>query len=419
MQTDEHPVVVVSWNDVQAFIAWLSRKEGKAYRLPTEAEWEYACRSGTTTHYASGDEREGLASVGNTADATAKEKFPAMNWTLASPDGYAYTAPAGRFRPNAFGLFDMHGNVWEQCSDGYSADYYKQSPVNDPSGAVGASYRVMRGGSWDCWSGHCRSAIRVRCGPDSRGISLGFRLARDPSAGAPDGSGGPHTSAPVVPTQRLAQGPPVPTAGGAGSPPVGKPTASSTDALQPGTSWRGSTTVVFASWTNDVGKPRPLWLTIKARKVTHFKAVADSPGTSREVEGTFKHGVIHWKGPNANSSWEGKLIGNQLVGTFKATNWQGDSSGKFRLTLADGLPPAVSPARVPPVGPARGALWVMGASWTVVGDQLIKEGVETDQVSFGDNDWTDYSSPSTTSSAKMATSLSNAGTPTGASATST
>ncbi len=175
----------------------------------------------------------------------------------------------------------------------------------------------------------------------------------------------------------------------AGTPPVSKPTASSTDALQPGTSWRGTSAVLFASWTSDVAKPRPLWLTIKARKLTRFKAVAESPGRLRQVEGTFKHGVIHWIGPDGNSSWEGKLVGNQLVGTFKATSWQGDSAGKFRLTLADGPPPAASAARVPAAGPVRVGS-VRGEVWKVEGDELIREGLGDGWVSFGDPDWTDY-----------------------------
>ncbi|OHB82971.1 MAG: hypothetical protein A2V98_07465 [Planctomycetes bacterium RBG_16_64_12] len=110
-QTDEHPVVNVSWNDAVAFCEWLSRKEGKTYRLPTEAEWEYACRAGTTTRYYHGDDPEGLATVGNVADTTAKAKFPKWTWTIQKSDGYVFTAPVGRFRANAFGLSDMHGNV--------------------------------------------------------------------------------------------------------------------------------------------------------------------------------------------------------------------------------------------------------------------------------------------------------------------
>ena len=142
-QTDEHPVVNVSWNDAVAFAAWLSRKEGRTYRLPTEAEWEYACRAGTTTRYSSGDDPEGLAAVGNV--------------------GGKGTAPVGRYNPNAWGLFDMHGNVWEWCSDGYAADYYKRSPVDDPQGAEGAADRVARGGGWSDGPRFARSACRRRC----------------------------------------------------------------------------------------------------------------------------------------------------------------------------------------------------------------------------------------------------------------
>ena len=115
-QTDEHPVVNVSWNDAVAFCKWLSRKEGNTYRLPTEAEWEYACRAGTTTRYYSGDDPETLANAGNVADAATKVKFP--DWTIKAgkaSDGYVFTAPAGSFKPNAFGLYDMHGNAWQWC----------------------------------------------------------------------------------------------------------------------------------------------------------------------------------------------------------------------------------------------------------------------------------------------------------------
>ena len=104
-------MVNVTWNDSVAFAHWLSRKEGKSYRLPTEAEWEYACRAGTTTRFSSGDNEEGLAAVGNVRDGTAKEKYPNWARTIAARDGYVFTAPVGRFQSNAFGLYDMHGNV--------------------------------------------------------------------------------------------------------------------------------------------------------------------------------------------------------------------------------------------------------------------------------------------------------------------
>ena len=133
-QTDEHPVVNVSWNDAVAFCKWLSRKEGKTYRLPTEAEWEYACRAGTTTRYYSGDDPETLAKVGNVADATAKAKFPDWKCTIKASDGYVFTSPVGSFRPNAFGLYDMHGNAWQWCADWYGKEYYATSPADDPTG---------------------------------------------------------------------------------------------------------------------------------------------------------------------------------------------------------------------------------------------------------------------------------------------
>jgi formylglycine-generating enzyme required for sulfatase activity len=151
-QTDDHPVVNVSWNDAVAFCEWLTRVEGQTYRLPTEAEWEYACRAGTATKYFSGDDAESLATVANVADATAKTKYPDWTWAIAARDGFVYTAPVAQFRPNAFGLYDMHGNVWEWCRDGYDEEYYKRSPAQDPSGPSRAALRVFRGGGWFCRS---------------------------------------------------------------------------------------------------------------------------------------------------------------------------------------------------------------------------------------------------------------------------
>ena len=112
-QSDEHPVVCVSWNDAIAFCNWLSKKGGKTYRLPTEAEWEYACRAGTKTRYYSGDDPETLATVGNVGDAAAKASFPDWKGTIKANDGYVFTSPVGKFKPNPFGLYDMHGNAWQ------------------------------------------------------------------------------------------------------------------------------------------------------------------------------------------------------------------------------------------------------------------------------------------------------------------
>ena len=178
-QTDEHPVVNVSWNDAVAFCKWLSRKEGKTYRLPTEAEWEYACRAGTTTRYYSGDDPETLAKVGNVADAAAKAKFPDWKYTIKASDGYVFTAPVGKFKPNAFGLYDMHGNAWQWCADWYGAEYYAASPADDPTGPDSGDDRVLRGGSWFDGPDVSRSASRFGITPDDRfDFCTGFRVAR-------------------------------------------------------------------------------------------------------------------------------------------------------------------------------------------------------------------------------------------------
>ena len=170
-------MVNATWNDAVAFVQWLSRKEGKSYRLPTEAEWEYACRAGTTTRFSNGDNLPDVAAVGNVKDRTAKEKHPNWFTAISTRDGYIYAAPVGRFQPNAFGLYDVHGNAEEWCSDGYDADYYQQSPVDDPPGASAANDRVNRGGSWYNIPAHNRSAERWHRPPDDRVNWLGFRVA--------------------------------------------------------------------------------------------------------------------------------------------------------------------------------------------------------------------------------------------------
>jgi formylglycine-generating enzyme required for sulfatase activity len=179
-QTDEDPVVNVSWNDAKAFCRWLGRKEDKAYRLPTEAEWEYACRAGTRTLFSNGDDGEALVEIANVADATFKGQFP--DWTTTQRgDGYAFTAPVGRFKPNAFGLFDMHGNVAEWCQDGYDPDYYQASPTKDPPGSIQPGvFRVIRGGAFINSPTKCRSAARDKLEPGLRLCYVGFRVVREP-----------------------------------------------------------------------------------------------------------------------------------------------------------------------------------------------------------------------------------------------
>jgi formylglycine-generating enzyme required for sulfatase activity len=177
--------VNVSWNDAVAFCEWLGKADGQTYRLPTEAEWEYACRAGTWTRYWSGDDAETLATVGNVADATSQGKFQAWGGkTISGFDGFVYTAPVGKFRANAFGLHDMHGNVWEWCGDWYVADYYKHSSVADPPGPYPATFRVIRGGGWNNGPRDVRSADRNWTTPDDpfSNSNTGFRVTRLQSA---------------------------------------------------------------------------------------------------------------------------------------------------------------------------------------------------------------------------------------------
>jgi formylglycine-generating enzyme required for sulfatase activity len=175
VQTDEHPVVNVSWNDAVVFCRWLSEKDGREYRLPTEAQWEYACRAGSRTRYSFGNDEEELAKHGNVADAKFR-KATGQAHGIKNSDGYAFTAPVGQYQKNAYGLLDMHGNVWQWCSDVYGD--YPQGAVTDPQGsAAKEDCRVSRGGSW---SGHpegCRSARRNGYGSSHRADYLGFRLA--------------------------------------------------------------------------------------------------------------------------------------------------------------------------------------------------------------------------------------------------
>ncbi len=176
-QTDAHPVVNVTWNDAVAFCRWLSEVEGEEYRLPTEAEWEYACRAGTTTAYYHGNDPVGLAQVGNVAGVTTKQSPTAE----PAGEGCVLTWPVGQFRENEFGLHDMHGNVWEWCADWYDLGYYRRSPEENPTGSPHGSLRVSRGGSWNTGARSCRSASRNAFGPGSRSYDLGFRVVLGPA----------------------------------------------------------------------------------------------------------------------------------------------------------------------------------------------------------------------------------------------
>jgi formylglycine-generating enzyme required for sulfatase activity len=179
-QSGKHPVVNVSWNDATAFCTWLSRREGKHYRLPTEAEWEYACRAGTGTRYYCGDDAEGLVLAGNVFDAGARAVLPAWKNNIQQDDGYRFTAPVGEFEPNGFGLYDMHGNASEWCADRYSSTAYRLPSTDDPAGPSIGSCRAIRGGAWTNTAQACRSANRDGQPPDARTCSFGFRIAYTP-----------------------------------------------------------------------------------------------------------------------------------------------------------------------------------------------------------------------------------------------
>ena len=179
-QGDDHPVVNVTWNDAQALAAWLSRTEGQRYRLPTEAEWEYACRAGTRTRYPHGDAPAGLEQEANVFDQAAAPYWPRwQQHALAGSDGYAFTATVGSYAPNAFGLHDMLGNAWEWVADWHDDRYYAHSPHTDPQGPAEGSVRVRRGGSWHTWAFYARCSYRNWNSPTTRYTLVGMRLVRE------------------------------------------------------------------------------------------------------------------------------------------------------------------------------------------------------------------------------------------------
>ena len=165
----DRPVENVTWHDAQKFIERLNGRGDGHYRLPTEAEWEYACRAGTTTSYSFGDRL-------SSADANYDARYPLPG--QAKGRYRNHTVKAASFPPNAWGLFDMHGNVWEWCEDDYCT--YPNSSVVDPEPAQCRSgLKIIRGGSWYFNADSARSALRYTHAPHLRGFSLGFRVVRD------------------------------------------------------------------------------------------------------------------------------------------------------------------------------------------------------------------------------------------------
>jgi formylglycine-generating enzyme required for sulfatase activity len=167
-QDDSHPVNCVSWNDAQEFIDWLNEADGVKYRLPSEAEWEYAALAGNTTTFAKGAITE--------RKCNEAPNLAAMGWYCANSGGN--THPVAQKKPNAWGLYDMHGNIAEWCQDWYKN--YSAASATDPKGPSTGTIRVIRGGSWFNNVKYCRSADRGKDVPAGRNYALGLRMARNP-----------------------------------------------------------------------------------------------------------------------------------------------------------------------------------------------------------------------------------------------
>lgn len=176
-QTDQHPVTNVTLNDAVRMAKWLSEVEGVTYRLPTEAEWEYACLGGTQNRFGATSDPARLGAHANLFDQSTARLWPQWR-AFAQPydDGHAFTAPVGSFAPNGYGLHDMNGNVWEWVSDFY-ADRYEGG--TDPKGPSSGDLHIRRGGSWHTWSLYARCSFRNWNTAETRYVLVGFRLLRE------------------------------------------------------------------------------------------------------------------------------------------------------------------------------------------------------------------------------------------------
>lgn len=182
-QTDDHPVACVSWEDARRYIGWLNSKvAGDPYRLPSEAEWEYAARARTVTAYPWGTDANAGCEMANGGDQSLKSGIPDWKFAVSNcRDGHVYTAPVARFRANAFTLQDMIGNVWEWTEDCWHDSYANARPTAVPwlsANGGDCSRRALRGGSWNLNPRGLRAAFRDWDGPGNRSNLIGFRPAR-------------------------------------------------------------------------------------------------------------------------------------------------------------------------------------------------------------------------------------------------
>ena len=181
MDTSQFPVENVSWEDAVAFCKKLSelpeeKRAGRVYRLPTEAEWEYSGRGGTITPFHYG------ISLSST-QANFDGNYPYGD--AAKGPYLKRTTKVGSYKPNAFGLHDMHGNIGEWCADWFAENYYSQSPKQNPQGPRDGEDRVVRGGSWSYNGSHCRAAHRLKLAPGFRNFIVGFRVVLAIAAKSP------------------------------------------------------------------------------------------------------------------------------------------------------------------------------------------------------------------------------------------
>lgn len=178
----QEPVVCVSWDDATAYVDWLADTTGAPYRLPTEAEWEFAARDGTSGEFAWEGAAENGCGIANMFDETGKADFPTAPWDSAScDDGYAQDAPVGSFAPTSAGVYDLLGNVWEWTQDCYVLPYPDSGPRDGTSVEVAGecARRTVRGGSWETRPSRLAPAFRGRDAPEAGFRTFGIRVARD------------------------------------------------------------------------------------------------------------------------------------------------------------------------------------------------------------------------------------------------